>query len=182
MYTINNFYNLPTPIYSGDSQTKRLQAALDCYRRSQMEGRLGNVFARLTGHCTCLKNLERLAAEGQVVSRRHVGLRSVSLSQICGSEGRSEDFDLHFHPLRCHTQQRWLNVMLARQQDVPLPPVELIQIGDAYFVRDGHHRISVAHARGEKCIEAEVTVWVLAGASGPVSTPRMAAVRAHGVI
>jgi hypothetical protein len=35
----------------------------------------------------------------------------------------------------------------------------LIQVGEAYFVRDGHHRISVARAFGYKTIEAEITVW-----------------------
>jgi hypothetical protein len=44
-----------------------------------------------------------------------------------------------------------------------LPPVELVQIGDFYFVRDGHHRISVARAMGQEHIEAEVTVWDVVG-------------------
>jgi hypothetical protein len=45
----------------------------------------------------------------------------------------------------------------------PLPPVELIQVGDVYFVRDGHHRISVARMMGQDSIDAEVTVWETAG-------------------
>jgi len=40
-----------------------------------------------------------------------------------------------------------------------LPQVELIQLGEAYFVRDEHHRISVARSLGQKDIDAEVTVW-----------------------
>jgi hypothetical protein len=44
-----------------------------------------------------------------------------------------------------------------------LTPVELIQVGDVYFVRDGHHRISVAQAMGQKAIDAEVTVLEVAG-------------------
>jgi hypothetical protein len=39
-----------------------------------------------------------------------------------------------------------------------LPPVELIQIGNIYAVRDGHHRISVAMVNGEAFIEARITV------------------------
>ena len=58
-----------------------------------------------------------------------------------------------------------MSVLLARWMDVPLEPVQLIQIGDDYFVRDGHHRISVARALGETCIDAEVTVWMVAGAA-----------------
>jgi hypothetical protein len=37
----------------------------------------------------------------------------------------------------------------------------LIQVGDDYFVRDGHHRISVARAFGREQIDAEVIVWDL---------------------
>jgi hypothetical protein len=40
-----------------------------------------------------------------------------------------------------------------------LPPVELIQVGDVFFVRDGHHRVSVARAMGQEYAEAEVTIW-----------------------
>ena len=43
------------------------------------------------------------------------------------------------------------------------PPVELIQVGDLYFVRDGHHRISVARAMGQEAIEAKVTAWHVVG-------------------
>jgi hypothetical protein len=44
---------------------------------------------------------------------------------------------------------------------VVLPPVDLIQLGDVYLVKDGHHRISVAKALGQEVIDAEVTVWEL---------------------
>ena len=47
----------------------------------------------------------------------------------------------------------------AVQTGQHLPPVELIQVGSAFYVRDGHHRISVARVLGQVTIEAEVTVW-----------------------
>jgi hypothetical protein len=169
MFTTNNFYNLSTPMPAGDAHTQKLQAALNSYRQAQLAGWLGKLWAALRGRCTGLVNLEKVQAEGKVASRRYVGVRSVALKQICGSEGRSQDFDGRFNPLRGHTQQRWLNVMLARQAGIPLPPVELIQIGAAYFVRDGHHRISVARALDEDCIDAEVTLWELADASAPAA-------------
>lgn len=52
---------------------------------------------------------------------------------------------------------------VAQQQGRSLPPVELIQIGEVYFVRDGHHRISVAQTMGQEQIEATVTVWETTG-------------------
>jgi hypothetical protein len=52
-----------------------------------------------------------------------------------------------------------MGLAAARQRGIVLLPVDLIQVGDVYFVRDGHHRISVAQAFGQKQIDAEVTVW-----------------------
>jgi hypothetical protein len=83
----------------------------------------------------------------------------VPIQQIWGSEGRSADFDALFYPRQAHSQGRWVGIAAARMMGLVLPPVELIQVGDGYFVRDGHHRISVARALGEEYIEAEVTLW-----------------------
>lgn len=47
---------------------------------------------------------------------------------------------------------------IARARGIQLPPVDLIQVGEHYFVCDGHHRISVAKAQGQVVIEALVTV------------------------
>src|SRR6266508_3609036 len=77
-------------------------------------------------------------------------------------EGRCDDFDVGFHPLKEHTEERWVSVARAQLRGLGLPPVELIQMGDAYFVRDGHHRISVAAALGQQEIDAVVTVWQVA--------------------
>ena len=169
MFGNNNFYSSLPPMYTGDTHTLRVRAALDYFREAQFNGWVRKALAALRGRSTALNNLERLAAQTHVTSRRYVGVRPVFLAEISGSEGRTRDFDDHFHPLCSHTRQRWLSVMLARLSDVPLPPVELVQIGDVYFVRDGHHRLSVAHALGETCVDAEVTVWELAEASAPAA-------------
>ena len=50
-------------------------------------------------------------------------------------------------------------VAAAWMAGVVFAPVQLIRVGDDYFVRDGHHRISVARALGQYAIEAEITVW-----------------------
>ena len=55
-----------------------------------------------------------------------------------------------------HTRSRWLSIAVARLNGQAMPAVELIKVGAAYAVRDGHHRISVARALGESFIEAEV--------------------------
>ena len=38
-----------------------------------------------------------------------------------------------------------------------MPPIDVYRIGDMHFVRDGHHRVSVARQLGLDVIEANVT-------------------------
>jgi hypothetical protein len=121
------------------------------------------VWSILTGHSRCLLPLEEIEAVCTVHIHRSAVLRTVPLSQIRGSEGRSDDFDCDFNPLQDYNKARWLNIAAARQRGKALPPVELIQVGDIYFVLDGHHRISVARAMGQRDIEARVMVWRVIG-------------------
>jgi len=95
------------------------------------------------------------------VSARSIGVRTVPLARICGSEGRAQDFDRDFRPLRSHLRERWTNIAWAYLNEVPLPAVQLVQIDDCYYVRDGHHRISVARCFGRIDIDAEVTLWIM---------------------
>jgi len=84
------------------------------------------------------------------------GLQTVSLANIVGSEGRYSDFDRSFLPRHEVTRDRWKNVDRAHYNDINLPPIELYQIGDVYFVRDGNHRVSVARQQGQQYIDAQV--------------------------
>ncbi|MBK8138229.1 MAG: hypothetical protein IPK52_20850 [Chloroflexi bacterium] len=88
---------------------------------------------------------------------QYAGQRSISLSQIVGTENRSDEFDIEFHPIKEYLSERWVRVWSAVAQGVPLPPVELLEKDGWYYVRDGHHRISVARALGFEVIEAVVT-------------------------
>ena len=81
---------------------------------------------------------------------------SIVASDIVGSEDRSGDFDIDFNPLRESLRDRWLSVFSARQRGVSLPPIELVRGPDGYYVRDGHHRLSVARALGQVFVEAIV--------------------------
>lgn len=89
---------------------------------------------------------------------RQAELRNVEIHKIRGSESRVGDFDANFYPAQKNVKDRWINIAIAKQSDVALPPVELIQIGDNFYVRDGHHRISVAHWLGEEEVDAQVYV------------------------
>ena len=86
----------------------------------------------------------------------YVGMKSVPISKIVGSEGRYNDFDSHFLPKAGHLRQRWARVDEAHLSDITLPPITLYELGGLYFVRDGNHRVSVARSQGLSFIDAEV--------------------------
>jgi hypothetical protein len=144
-------------------EAQAVRTALALHRRACLRGGWGKVWSSLTGNSHHLLNLAVVRDTCAVHGCRRVGIQTVSLRQVRGSEGRCNDFDIAFHPVQTHTQGRWLSIATACQLGVTLPPVELIRVGDVYFVRDGHHRISVARALGQKYIEAEVTAWQVAG-------------------
>ena len=84
-------------------------------------------------------------------------MQTVSISKIVGSEGRYRDFNKYFLPRSEFLRARWERVDMARIRDIPLPAIQLYEIGGAYFVRDGNHRVSVARSFGGEDIDAEVT-------------------------
>ncbi len=137
--------------------------AIRQFRQLRLNGWLRRAWKDLTGKSSQLLDLETVEKESRVEARHYAGIQTVQLDQIRGSEGRTRDFDAGFAPLQNHNRERWTSVYKARQYGLGLAPVELIQVGDIYFVRDGHHRISVAYALGEQAIEAEVTVWDVKG-------------------
>jgi len=132
------------------------------FTSARRAGRAGQLWARLRGQSMRLLDLNTVAAASATGDRRAAGVQTVAIGQIRGSEGRCEDFDRSFHPLKEHAEDRWVSVARAQLRGLGLPPIELIQLGEVYFVRDGHHRISVAAALGQHHIDAVVTIWHVA--------------------
>ena len=87
---------------------------------------------------------------------RDLGLKSVPINSIVGSQGRYKNFTRHFLPLNEHLRNRWKHIEIAVASGKDLPPVELYKVCNAYFVKDGHHRVSVAKAKNKVTIEAKV--------------------------
>lgn len=138
-------------------------ATENLYSRTRNRGQWGQLWSALTGRQRHLLALAEVETGRTGPAYGCAGIRTVPISQIQGSRGRSRDFDRDFNPIQDHTKIRWLNVAEARRRGKTLPAVQLIQVGDVYFVQDGHHRISVARALGQQHIEAEVTVWKVTG-------------------
>jgi hypothetical protein len=147
------------PDAGGNPAAALLQWSYQAYQRYSTRGRWQRAWARMRRRRWELWRLRDLRPRGE----HYTGHRTVALDLIRGSEDRAEDFDRDFFPLGHHNRNRWMGIAMARQQGIAMPAVQLIQVGDLYFVRDGHHRISVARALGEAYVEAEVTVWEVAG-------------------
>lgn len=135
------------------------QGAQILYAHALAQGRRGHFWSALAGSSRELLSLEDFSQACTVQARSSGGTRTVDIAQIRGSESRVADFDRDFSPLQEHTRDRWLGIAVAFRRGRCLPPVSLIQVGDCYFVRDGHHRISVARALGQQAIEATIEVW-----------------------
>lgn len=129
------------------------------FGRLQFQAWCGKLWAKLTRREYRLQSLQTVEKQLTRHARSYAGIRLVPIAQIGGSEGRCDDFDVAFRPLKSHTRERWISVAVACSRDVVLPVVELVQVGETYFVCDGHHRISVAKLAGQVEIEAAVTVW-----------------------
>ena len=85
------------------------------------------------------------------------GVRDIPLDAITGSlePNRAATFDGEFRPAKA-ARTRWIGIWLAEHRGTVLPPISVTSVGDAYAVRDGHHRVSVARARGALTITAVV--------------------------
>jgi len=78
----------------------------------------------------------------------------VAVVEIVGTVARPQAFDRAFRPRRAHLRERW-----EQQADSSVTargPVDLVRVGEVFFVEDGHHRVSVARARGQRFIDAAV--------------------------
>jgi hypothetical protein len=128
-------------------------AAAKSFERGYDRGRLGQLLSKILGRHNQLDTLSSQPISSQ---RPTSHIISVPIRQIKGSLGRSTDFDANFNPIQEHCRTRWISVFTAFRQGITLPAVELVQVGETYYVRDGHHRISVAKTFGQKAIDARI--------------------------
>ena len=124
-------------------------------RRKAFLRRIGAYLRRDPGSNQLLSFEEVKGALG-VISQVYLGLREVPVSKIVGSVGRHRDFDRAFLPSKPDLGTRWRRIDEIMHREEELPPVSLYKIGDAYFVKDGNHRVSVARQQGIEMLDAEV--------------------------
>jgi hypothetical protein len=100
-------------------------------------------------------------------SEADLGVQTIPLDSIVGTVDRgSQTFDRAFRPATGDLRARWQRIASARRRGVPLPPIDVYRVGELHFVRDGHHRVSVARAQGDTTIDAQVREVVTAVGPG----------------
>lgn len=120
-----------------------------------------------TGRPNHLLPFEEVRQSLQLQDAAYKGLHEIELDKIIGSTGRYRDFTRTFLPKNNTTQERWRRVDAVAHSEQGFPPIEVYQVGDVYFVRDGNHRVSVARAHGAATIEAEVIEYKTPVPFGP---------------
>jgi len=126
------------------------------FDRARRKVLLHDIMAFLRGYRNNLLDfgpLNEALATGQPVD---LGVQDVPLEAIRGSVDRYREFDSAFLPKHEGLRDRWQRVEAARRYGLPMRPVDLYKLGDVYFVKDGHHRVSVARLHGDKTIHAHV--------------------------
>jgi len=130
--------------------------AEDDFSRARVRELLSRISTMLDPDRRKLLSLNDVRSVLKPSGESYKGMQVVQLDRIVGSEGRYRDFAQGFLPRFDHLKTRWMRVDMAHYQDITLPPITLYEIGGAYFVRDGNHRVSVARMQGSFAIDAEV--------------------------
>jgi hypothetical protein len=125
-------------------------------RRKAFLRKLG-AFLRNDPASNQLLSFEEVKKTLGAVEQVYLGMRVVPVEKIVGSVGRHRDFDRAFLPSKGDLGARWKKIDQMMHRAKELPPESLYKIGDAYFVQDGNHRVSVARMQGVEMIDAEVT-------------------------
>jgi hypothetical protein len=130
------------------------------FMRARRRQVLAALTHRLRGQpraCDRLLRLDEVVGALGLRSQGYLGLRTIPLDTIVGTAGSRPDFDRHFRPTSNLVRERWEQLALAARRGAVIPPIEVYRVGGRHFVSDGHHRVSIAAATGQKTIDAYVT-------------------------
>ena len=129
-----------------------------------------------------LASLDQELAARPPGMRRAAGLQAIPLESIVGTAetAKTRTFDHRFRPAPS-SRRRWEGIWIAGRLGGALPPISVYRVGDRHFVRDGHHRVSVAHSLGMAAIDALVTELAHSERHRPMDRTRLAcAIDARG--
>ena len=126
-------------------------------RRRQAMSRLAQRLMREPDDVNMILPFSEVIAAVGMEGERYLGLQTIKLDTVVGTVDGHRDFDRRFRPTSARVRERWERLALAQRRGESMPPIEVYRIGTLHFVRDGHHRVSIALATGQTTIEAYVT-------------------------
>ncbi|HCU56907.1 MAG TPA: hypothetical protein DF984_01525 [Anaerolineaceae bacterium] len=135
------------------------RTALEDFRRARQKAEVQHLWASLTGRSDQLLEYDDITQKLHARGFSSKGVQEIPVDAIVGSVNRFQDFNRDFMPLYDQDQERWARVKAAMTSpgSAGLPPIRVYKLGDAYFVLDGNHRVSIAREMGIATIEADVT-------------------------
>jgi nucleotide-binding universal stress UspA family protein len=140
-----------------DSSTISISHAVNDFRSARQKATLAEIISRLTGSTTELLSYDEVRQKLRAQVGPKSELKDIPIGAIIGSVNRYQDFSRGFLPSKNINEERWANIEVANYGPQGLPPIEVYQIDEAYFVSDGNHRVSVAKQLGSSHIQAYVT-------------------------
>jgi hypothetical protein len=126
-------------------------------RRRRALLRLSAALRRESGDVNHILPFEEVVRALGRRGERRLGLQVIPLDSIVGSVDRAREFDRRFLPTSPRVRERWQRINTAQRRGESMPPIDVYRIGELHFVKDGHHRVSVARALRHSDIEAYVT-------------------------
>ena len=142
---------------SDEDSAIRFSQGVSAFEQARSRVFWKEIISLLRGKPAELLSFEEIKHRLRLREESYKGLQNVPLERIVGSVGRYRDFTSEFLPKNSDMRQRWSRVYAQANSMEGMPPIELYQVDDVYFVRDGNHRVSVARQMGNKTIEAHVT-------------------------
>lgn len=140
--------------HSGHARISANDRFEDVWRHEQ----INRLYERLTKRQKTLIPFAPIHSRLFYPSGINQGVREIPVNRIVGSLSRASEFDRDFRPLYKEQRERWANVWRLHKRE-GWEPILVHQIGDLYFVEDGHHRTSVARDLGLETIEAIVIAY-----------------------
>lgn len=141
-----------------DHERPAIRVAADRdYSRARVKAFWSEIWGTLTGRRQeDLLRFEDVQRSLRLRGQRNLGLQNIPLEKIVGTVGRYNDFTRSFLPRKTVNQERWKRISALARGSLGFPPIEVYKVGEAYFVIDGNHRVSVARQLDMPTIEAYV--------------------------
>ncbi|MGD8632425.1 MAG: universal stress protein [Anaerolineales bacterium] len=134
-----------------------IASAVSDFRAARRKAALEEILTRLQSRSPDLLSYEDVRKKLHAVESGGQTLREIPLDAIVGSVGRYSDFTRSFLPRKDSGRGRWARIRAIADGLTGLPAIEVYQVGEVYFVKDGNHRVSVARELGSHSIQAYVT-------------------------